>query len=716
MKSIKRLTLLLLILIIGLTAAALAENKPEAWESKVFKLTLESGLRLDVNEYEYSEITALYFGNGDEWTENVIPVYTAHVPTGTQYVYLYAVQDQVDNDGNYAYSIGGYYYASEIEVKEGYAYCMLPPYSFETLEMEEINIVAPDTENGDDPYEQTLAKVKIPVVTGTGDNDGDRMLVFKQLQGDQSVYPFALQFVAENINTSVVPAEEVKISGSTIWDLNRESSISLDAYVHPIGATNTAQLTWSSSDESILSIGSTTAGDKSLDGDHALVSSAELVAHKNGKVTITATCGSASIDFSVEVRNCPDPEPVVDAVVLDKTAADIWYFAEGQQFPSTGYDAYRDQFPASLTLTATAKAGEDSVEDAEITWSSSNEAVAGVNNGIVTAVGAGEATITASCGDITASCTVTVNAFVAPGYANVSVGSDWVDPSLPSGLKNTPKVLDLSSDAQPRTFTVVGSVYKNVGADKIKTLSSIQAMTWTVTDKNNCVTYTDDGEGTLTVTATGKKGVVTFMPVLLDGEHNMRICVYFSDGFVTSASIVRTDGKPWTYSETITIGDKTHNVFNMVQGDAVSVRIDTPDNDITHSYDGWNWYNRDTQSQDMGVNGATYDLSTLKPGLYELRGRTPMYEQDYIIHPLGMNKQDAITTAALYIRVNEKPAITPGDVNNDGSINASDAATILMYSASFTSLTSAQLEAADMNDDGIVNAVDAALLLQRIAD
>lgn len=711
MKSIKRLLLLSLIFILSLTAAALAENKPEAWEGRVLKLTLESGLRLNVNEYEYDfpEISELSFGGGDTWSESTIPVYSVHIPTGTQYVYMYAYQD-AENNSDYAYSLNGYYYACEIEVDNGSAICMLNNYNqFPSLEMEEQNIVAPDTA-GDDPYEQTLAKVKLPVVTGTGDNGGDRMLVFQQYQN----YPFALHFVEESVDTSVVPAEDVKISGSAVWNLDRQSSISLDAYVHPTGATNASQLTWSSSDESILSIGSTAAGDNSVDGDYALASSATLAAHKNGTATITASCGSVTYDFPVEVRNCPDPDPVVDALALDKSAATIWHFASGQEFPSTGYEDYRTQFPASLTLTASAKAGEDIIEDACITWSSSNESVASVNNGVVTPLSAGEATITAACGDITASCTVTVNAFVAPGYANVSVGADWVDPSLPSGLKNKPNVLDLSSDAQPRTFTVVGSVYKNVGADKVKTLSSIQAMTWTVTDENDCISYTDDGNGTLTVTATGNSGVVTFLPVLLNGEHNERITIHFSDGFVTNASIVRTDGKPWTYSETITIGEKTHNVFNMVQGEAISVRIDTPDNDITHSYDGWNWYNRNTQSQDMGVNGATYDLSTLKPGLYELSGRTPMYEQDYNIDPLGMNRQNALTIK-LYIRVNEKPAVTLGDVNNDGSINASDAATILMYSASLSSLTSAQLEAADMNDDGSVNSIDAALLLQSIA-
>lgn len=58
---------------------------------------------------------------------------------------------------------------------------------------------------------------------------------------------------------------------------------------------------------------------------------------------------------------------------------------------------------------------------------------------------------------------------------------------------------------------------------------------------------------------------------------------------------------------------------------------------------------------------------------------------------------------------------TAGDVNGDGTINASDAALILMHSASLTTLTTAQAAAADLNSDGSVNSIDAALLLQRIA-
>lgn len=70
----------------------------------------------------------------------------------------------------------------------------------------------------------------------------------------------------------------------------------------------------------------------------------------------------------------------------------------------------------TATLTAT-------VEPADTTdtigWSSENDNIATVENGVVTAVGLGETTITAACGDKTASCKVTVTKATIAGTANI---------------------------------------------------------------------------------------------------------------------------------------------------------------------------------------------------------------------------------------------------------------------------------------------------------
>lgn len=76
-----------------------------------------------------------------------------------------------------------------------------------------------------------------------------------------------------------------------------------------------------------------------------------------------------------------------------------------------------DQTTLSLKAgeTATLKA-TTTPADAEVTWKSSNEKIATVKDGVVTAVAAGEATITATAGEKTAECAVTVSAAVVdPG-------------------------------------------------------------------------------------------------------------------------------------------------------------------------------------------------------------------------------------------------------------------------------------------------------------
>ena len=72
--------------------------------------------------------------------------------------------------------------------------------------------------------------------------------------------------------------------------------------------------------------------------------------------------------------------------------------------------------PATLSLTEdesgtlTATIAPENATEKAVTWSSSNEEVAAVENGEVTAVGHGTAVITATAGGVSGSCTVTVNA------------------------------------------------------------------------------------------------------------------------------------------------------------------------------------------------------------------------------------------------------------------------------------------------------------------
>ena len=137
----------------------------------------------------------------------------------------------------------------------------------------------------------------------------------------------------------------------------------LTATIKPEDATDKT-IVWTSSDEAVVS-----------------VSNGKITALKSGKATITAKSGTCSADCVVTIS------VNTESIILDKTTLSL---AVGE----------------SAILTATVK--PDDATDKTVTWSSSDESVAKVDNGKVTAVKSGKATVTAKCGGKTAECVVTV--------------------------------------------------------------------------------------------------------------------------------------------------------------------------------------------------------------------------------------------------------------------------------------------------------------------
>lgn len=99
---------------------------------------------------------------------------------------------------------------------------------------------------------------------------------------------------------------------------------------------------------------------------------------------------ASSGTFTASVKSATVKVPVpVTGVTLDKSALSL-------------------DLKNNKTATLTATVAPDNATDKTVTWSSSAPAVATVENGVVTAVSEGKATITATAGDKSASCEVTV--------------------------------------------------------------------------------------------------------------------------------------------------------------------------------------------------------------------------------------------------------------------------------------------------------------------
>ncbi len=93
---------------------------------------------------------------------------------------------------------------------------------------------------------------------------------------------------------------------------------------------------------------------------------------------------------------------------IDNFSIYNYYGPDTLEFAQSAVEIEEGVADKELKLTAKAYGFEVPLPD-EITWETSNAAVATVADGVVTAVAAGEATITAKAGELTATCKVTVN-------------------------------------------------------------------------------------------------------------------------------------------------------------------------------------------------------------------------------------------------------------------------------------------------------------------
>ena len=229
-----------------------------------------------------------------------------------------------------------------------------------------------------------------------------------------------------------VAVSEVKL-GKTEVTLYVGEEESLTASVLPDNATDKT-ITWTSSDKSIAS-----------------VESGKVKAVKKGEATITAKAGDKTAEAKIVVL------APVSGITLDKNRLDM-IIGETE------------------TLTATITPADADPKE-PITWTTSDETIATVDGGKVTAVKEGEATVTASSDGKSATCIVKVD------YIHVSeISLDITEKTLYAG-----ETLNLTATVSPENST-----YKTVE--------------WTSSDKSVATVDAEGkanaiGKGTTTITA-----------------------------------------------------------------------------------------------------------------------------------------------------------------------------------------------------------------------
>ncbi len=168
--------------------------------------------------------------------------------------------------------------------------------------------------------------------------------------------------------TVIVSANGITLDKENV-SLMVSQTDNITATVFPDDATDKT-VTWKSSNESVVTV--------TADGN-----TANIVALSLGEAVITASSGLVSAGCKVTV--IPTPATRLEL------------------------DTYGSQLRVGETVTLIPTVYPDDATDKTVTWQSADESIATVDaNGIVTATGLGQVNITATCGDVSATCVITV--------------------------------------------------------------------------------------------------------------------------------------------------------------------------------------------------------------------------------------------------------------------------------------------------------------------
>ena len=239
----------------------------------------------------------------------------------------------------------------------------------------------------------------------------------------------------------------------------------LTATVEPANATN-KNVTWESSNTDVAEV----------DADGKVTAKGTGVA----TITVTTEDGSKTATCTVTVMAA---RVDVTGVTLNKTATTLL-------------------IGSNETLTATVAPAD--ATNKTVVWTSDDETIATVADGVVTAVGLGTATITATTedGNFTATCEVTVNPIVVTG-----VTLDEATATLTVGETQTLVATFAPANATNKnvSWTSNNTAVASVSAEGVVTANAVGTATITVTTEDGSFTATCD----ITVNASSVKPSLT---------------------------------------------------------------------------------------------------------------------------------------------------------------------------------------------------------------
>lgn len=260
-----------------------------------------------------------------------------------------------------------------------------------------------------------------------------------------------------NVNPLIIQVSSIVLDRDNAV-LKVGESVSLTASIVPVNATDKT-IIWSSDNESVATVdnnGTVTA---------ITIGSATITASSsNGKTAVCKVTVASNIIL-------------VSSIVLDKENAEL-------------------KVGESITLYATV--GPDDATDKTVIWTSDDESVATVDkNGTVTAISVGKALVTASSGNVSASCTVNVNPILAESLV--------ISPEIWSGNEGS-------------SFVITATILPEAATDK--------SLNWESSDVNIASV---DGEGNVAVL---KEGRCVITVSTRDGSNLKAECVITSQSGV----------------------------------------------------------------------------------------------------------------------------------------------------------------------------------------